>query len=146
MLIRTLLEVFFLLWFLFVFFWNLDGRVRRKLVIFRETLSNRQFNVSFPFCEPIRREEKPLRAHRKIKFIFVALLLESGANVNLTGFFQGTPLLDASWQGRAGIVRLLLEHGADPDQPDVDGDTPRSCATDDPQLASLFSFEVPVKQ
>ena len=46
----------------------------------------------------------------------VALLLTvGGADVNATDNENRTALHSASWQGHASIVRLLLEHGARPD-------------------------------
>jgi ankyrin repeat protein len=33
--------------------------------------------------------------------------------------------------GHAEVASILLERGADPQQPDMDGDTPLSCAQDD---------------
>ena len=43
--------------------------------------------------------------------------------------------------GQINACRLLLKHGADPDQPDDDGDTPRTCAADDPELLQLFAYQ-----
>jgi ankyrin repeat protein len=40
--------------------------------------------------------------------------------------------------GHFETCRLLLQKGADPDQQDRDGDTPRDCAKDDPELRTLL--------
>lgn len=44
------------------------------------------------------------------------LLIDRGANVDLTVSWQRTPLYASSKAGHADIVKLLLDRGADPDQ------------------------------
>lgn len=60
-------------------------------------------------------------------------------NVNAVDIDGISVLQTAVIAGRVETVRLLLEAGADPDLADQDGDTPRSCAMDDPQLVPLFA-------
>lgn len=45
----------------------------------------------------------------------MASLLDSGVDVNATGFWPGTPLHMAAARGQAGSVRLLIERGANVD-------------------------------
>jgi ankyrin repeat protein len=59
----------------------------------------------------------------------VELLLEKGAEVDLQGTYEGfTALMTAASEGLVDIVRVLLEHGADPSLVDKDGDTAASFA------------------
>jgi len=54
----------------------------------------------------------------------VGLLLERGAEVNVQGTLEGfTPLMTAAAEGLAGVVRILLDAGANRDIKDQDGDT-----------------------
>jgi ankyrin repeat protein len=54
----------------------------------------------------------------------VALLLARGATVNLRDTEERfTALMFAASEGQDKVVRLLLEHGADPSLVDADGDT-----------------------
>ena len=54
----------------------------------------------------------------------VSLLLEAGAEVNRLSLDRGySPLMDAAQKGDAVIVKLLLDHGADPDLRSKDGQT-----------------------
>jgi ankyrin repeat protein len=60
----------------------------------------------------------------------VELLLGKGASVNLRDTpEQFTALMFAAAEGHVKVVRLLLEHGADPSLKDADGDTAESFAT-----------------
>lgn len=43
----------------------------------------------------------------------VGLLCRHGADANLPNAVGGTPLHDAAERGEAGIIRVLLDHGAD---------------------------------
>mmetsp|Transcript_9312 Transcript_9312/g.17768 ORF Transcript_9312/g.17768 Transcript_9312/m.17768 type:complete len:369 (-) Transcript_9312:1392-2498(-) len=49
--------------------------------------------------------------------------------------------------GQVEVCRLLLKHGANPDLPDDDGDTPRHCAADDgsEELKILFASTTPMQ-
>lgn len=51
-------------------------------------------------------------------------LLEGGANVNARFGAGGLPLHFAAWSGNPEVVRLLLEHGSEIDEPDGYGLTP----------------------
>ena len=55
----------------------------------------------------------------------VELLLDKGA---LASGASRPPLHDASLYGHFDVVRMLLEHGADPNRPIIGGDTPLSAA------------------
>jgi ankyrin repeat protein len=54
----------------------------------------------------------------------VSRLLRAGADVNVKGDLDKTPLHQASANGNLPVVNELLEHGADVNAKDVDGDTP----------------------
>jgi uncharacterized protein len=66
-------------------------------------------------------------------------LLEGGADVNLRAE-SAAPIHGAVMGGSAAMVRLLLEHGADPSLPDYKGRGARQLAEDmgRPALAALF--------
>src|SRR5208337_3948430 len=53
----------------------------------------------------------------------VALLLDKGADPNLTGRSELTPLIAAAFKGNDRIVEMLLAHGADPNVRDTTGKT-----------------------
>ena len=53
-----------------------------------------------------------------------------GADVNIQRPGDGTPLMDASWRGHEGVVRLLLERGARLELQDGGGRTALHCAVD----------------
>ncbi len=54
----------------------------------------------------------------------VRLLLENGANPNITSYdWEGTPLATAARSGNKLIVELLLKHGADTTIQDSKGET-----------------------
>ncbi len=82
------------------------------------------------------------------------LLLDSSAQVNIQNKESGrTPLHYAlsSFTGNrptAVIVKMLLEHGADPDLPDKYGETPRMCASrlQDPQINQLIADRAPSQE
>jgi uncharacterized protein len=58
------------------------------------------------------------------------MLLQAGANVNVTSKFGMTPILVASaWPNNAAVVRLLLAHGADPKAAGGGGETTLTRAT-----------------
>lgn len=52
------------------------------------------------------------------------LLIQHGANVNVTDLWRFTPLHEAAAKGRFDICRLLLKHGADPSRKNRDGHIP----------------------
>jgi len=56
-------------------------------------------------------------------------LLARGANVNTRGGQDETPLHKAAWRAQDGIVRVLLESGADPGLRTKEGRTPLHWAT-----------------
>ena len=60
----------------------------------------------------------------------VAVLLEAGANPNQTDAKDGSTLLHDAAASRYGapIIRLLLDHGADPTRKDTEGQTPLDVA------------------
>ncbi len=59
----------------------------------------------------------------------VDYLLKNGAEVDIQGTLEGfTALMTAAAEGQVDVVRVLLEHGADKDLEDKDGDTALSFA------------------
>ena len=54
----------------------------------------------------------------------VQLLLDKGAEINITGNFGSTPLVYAVMNDRIDVVKVLLDAGADPNQPDECGLAP----------------------
>jgi ankyrin repeat protein len=56
------------------------------------------------------------------------------ANINYRGRHEHTALYLACWRGRGGVVRLLLENGADPTIAKEDGTTPMAVAKQPPFL------------
>ncbi|TAQ90828.1 hypothetical protein B7494_g874 [Chlorociboria aeruginascens] len=59
----------------------------------------------------------------------VAKLISLGANVNARDRWGWSALSMCGYGGHMEICRMLLDHGADLDNVDVDGDTPESLAT-----------------
>lgn len=59
-----------------------------------------------------------------------ALLLATDATVDLPDTFGNTPLWRATFEsrGRSTMLHLLLTHGANPDQPNASGVSPRQLA------------------
>ncbi|MDY6814037.1 MAG: ankyrin repeat domain-containing protein, partial [Pseudomonadota bacterium] len=52
------------------------------------------------------------------------VFLTAGLDVNLTNTRGHSLLMIASYNHQPGMARLLLAHGADPNQPDASGSTP----------------------
>ena len=59
-----------------------------------------------------------------------ALLLAAGATVDVPDAYGNTPLWRAAFEsrGRGAMLQLLFAHGANPDQPNDSGMTPRQLA------------------
>ncbi|WP_421801314.1 ankyrin repeat domain-containing protein [Flagellimonas sp.] len=72
-----------------------------------------------------------LRAVKTKKEEFVSQLLQMGANPNLPELqgLKGTPLMYASSMGSTSMMDVLLDHGANVDQIDVNGDPAINWAT-----------------
>ena len=70
----------------------------------------------------------------------LTFLLERGASVSAQDHYGASVLQSAVIAGHVNIAKLLLDHGADPNQVDEDGDSPRLCAIDDgsPEMQYLF--------
>jgi acyl-CoA-binding protein len=68
------------------------------------------------------------------------LLVEFKAHVNASDHDGISVLQAAVIAGHVDVCQVLLRHGADPDQEDHDGDTPRSCADDDGSEAMQALF------
>ena len=68
------------------------------------------------------------------------ILLKAGANPNLPGEYDHTPLHQAVMGKNYEMAKLLLEYGASPDLVNEDGFTPAEYAedSDDPRLRELF--------
>jgi len=78
----------------------------------------------------------------------VGLLLSKGAEVNVQGALEGfTALMTAAAEGQLEVVRILLEHGADPSLKDQDGDTAGSFAEENGHAAvvELLRNPPPIK-
>ena len=58
------------------------------------------------------------------------LLLKHGAVVDLRDLNDYTPLANAAWNGDLGMVKLLLDAGADINATNYQGHSPLSCARD----------------
>ena len=58
------------------------------------------------------------------------LLLEAGASIDVADAYGNTPLCRAVFEsrGRGAMLQLLLAHGANPDQPNASGVSPRQLA------------------
>lgn len=67
----------------------------------------------------------------------VKLLIEAGANVNVSNDCGDTPLSDAARLGHTGIVALLLSYGASPNTANDLGSTPLTDAIETNQLEIL---------
>ncbi|WP_018291729.1 quinoprotein dehydrogenase-associated putative ABC transporter substrate-binding protein [Verrucomicrobium sp. 3C] len=92
---------------------------------------NQPDNLGFtPLLNAIRTEEWPM----------ARLLVEKGANPNLSDPDGWTPLLFAVSKGNHETARLLLEHGANPSQTAKDGWSPLALAASgsDPELVLLL--------
>ena len=59
----------------------------------------------------------------RAKLPMIQLLLDNGADVNVTDVYGITPLMDASVRGDLDAVRLLLDNGANINAQNCDGDT-----------------------
>ncbi|NKI91866.1 ankyrin repeat protein [Hymenobacter sp. 1B] len=68
-----------------------------------------------------------------------ALLLAAGATVDVADAYGNTPLWRATFEsrGRGEMLRLLLAHGANPDQPNASGVSPRQL----PQTIANFDVK-----
>ncbi|MEQ2179028.1 hypothetical protein GOODEAATRI_020356 [Goodea atripinnis] len=64
----------------------------------------------------------------------VKLLLDRGANVNAQDNELWTPLHAAATCGHAGLVKILIAHGADLLAVNSDGNMPYDLCEDDPTL------------
>jgi len=71
----------------------------------------------------------------------VAKLISSGANVNARDRWGWSALSMCGYGGFTDIARLLLDHGANMDNIDVDGDTPMDLATHRGHAGMVFLLE-----
>ncbi len=80
------------------------------------------------------------RAAHAGKTSMLNLLIESGADVDLRGYWRATALYHAVQEGHQACVRLLLEAGADPALPDERGSVPILLAlyNDDLEIVRLL--------
>ena len=72
----------------------------------------------------------------------VRILLDGGANPNGGPRASAEPLLAAVANGEALSVQMLLDAGADPDPPSLDGATARGAAKFDGPLSAPKADEV----
>jgi ankyrin repeat protein len=91
--------------------------------------------VQFADCDIIGVHTRGLMGETPLKIAvvrddvrIVTDLLEAGANPNLPGEDDCTPLHHAASHGHCEIIRLLLSHGASTSQVDIFGDTPADVA------------------
>ncbi len=70
-------------------------------------------------------------------FEMVKLLLDRGADPNIIGYNQDTPLMCAVRNGNIAMIELLLSHGADPNIKNLDGDDAWSMAHNDEIIKML---------
>jgi ankyrin repeat protein len=68
----------------------------------------------------------------------VAFLLEKKVDPNAPGMYGVTPLMNALLFHQGRVVRLLLEHGADPTRTDTNGRTTEEYAQKDPAMLRLL--------
>ena len=57
-----------------------------------------------------------------------AMLIASGADVNLRDWEEFTPLHNAAYNGHVGVAEILIDAGADAEATSYDGQTPYTCA------------------
>jgi ankyrin repeat domain-containing protein 11/12 len=60
----------------------------------------------------------------------VKLLLTKGANINMPGLDNDTPLHDAAYNGQTEVVKVLLEHKPDVTARNRKGQVPADVAAD----------------
>lgn len=73
-----------------------------------------------------------LQAAEDSEYEAALVALQHGASPNARGFFEMSPLLWAVSKHNLPLVKLLLDYGADPNQPKKDGVTPICSATEYP--------------
>jgi ankyrin repeat protein len=83
-----------------------------------QRVEDRQANANCPLAAAIAAGREKV----------VAVLLEAGANPNVSLGGESRPLHRAVQTGHSGIVKLLIDAGADVNQPDAEGNTPLSLA------------------
>jgi ankyrin repeat protein len=92
-------------------------------------------HTNVPASAPMVRAVKPnwnarlLQAAKIGDYEAVADALRHGASPNTRGFYDMSALLEAVSRHDTAIATLLLDHGADPNQPKKDGVTPIFLAT-----------------
>jgi len=70
------------------------------------------------------------------------LLHDHGADPNIQGHADRTPLHSATYYGRSEMVKKLLEYGANPNAGDVDGETPLYFASVGDRLTDLYAIQL----
>ncbi|KAM7185051.1 potassium channel AKT1 [Naviculisporaceae sp. PSN 640] len=71
----------------------------------------------------------------------VAELISLGMDVNIRDRWGWSPLSMCGYGGHKAVARILLDHGADLDIVDVDGDTPTSLAAQRGHAELVFMFD-----
>jgi ankyrin repeat protein len=76
------------------------------------------------------------------------LLLSHGAHVDSHNDYGNTALMLASWEGKAKLVQLLLDHGADPEAKDCRGEDAIFSAKENhhPEVARLLEAALAAKR
>ena len=110
----------------------IDSTATARLADF---FSNIQDLVQFADCKEIGVHSRGLMGETPLKVAvvrddvrIVADLLEAGANPNLPGEDDCTPLHHAASHGHREIISLLLSHGASTTPVDIFGHTPADIA------------------
>jgi ankyrin repeat protein len=86
-----------------------------------------QKQVSCPVKKPLSQKELNrafLAASLKSDFTETDMLLRTGANIEATGRFGVTALMNAAGNQKPGVCRRLLRNGANPNARDDSGRTP----------------------
>ena len=124
---------------------SIDAAAKARLTEFLDELRDHQFQFSGYAKVDINTRGYTGDAPLKIAVVqddvqIVTDLLEAGADPNLVGEDECTPLYHAASHGHCEIIRLLLAHGASATM-DSDRGTPAHLARRHPEAYALFASE-----